>query len=187
MFGVSAPGQRSRKNGGVPDHRPDAGPPTLNDGVIQLDGYTTSDIGDHLAGEDHEHARRFGWHPHRSTAESVEVTIRSWERSWNEQGAVRALATRRLDDKQLVGGVELRLRDEAVAEISYWVAAGFRQRGYAVRAIRLVCRYAMAELGVQRIEAFIEPDSAGSLRAAQAVGFQIEGTLRQRGLFGGDR
>lgn len=74
-----------------------------------------------------------------------------------------------------------------MAEVSYWVAAAFRQRGYAVRAIRLACRYAMAELGVERIEAFIEPDNAGSVKAARAIGFQIEGTLRQRGRFGHDR
>lgn len=169
------------------EQRSDPGPPTLRDGLIRLDGYTTSDIEDHLAGEDDEHARRFGWYPQRSTSESVKATIQSWERSWHEQGPVRALAARRLVDNRLVGGVELRLRDQAVAEISYWVAAGFRQRGYAVRAIRLGCRYAMAELGVQRIEAFIEPDNAGSIKAAQSVGFQIEGTLRHRAQFGDAR
>ncbi len=131
------------------EQRSEVGPPAIQDGVVLLDGYTMSDIEDHLAGEDDEHARRFGWYPNRSTTESVEATVERWGQSWLDQGPVRAFAARRLVDEQLVGGVELRLRDESVAEISYWVAAAFRRRGYAVRAIRLVCTYAVAELGVR--------------------------------------
>ncbi|HEX6524795.1 MAG TPA: hypothetical protein VF070_33045, partial [Streptosporangiaceae bacterium] len=41
--------------------------PALRDGVVFLDRYTDDDIHAHLAGEDEETARRFGWWPTTST------------------------------------------------------------------------------------------------------------------------
>ena len=36
---------------------------TLTDGVVLLDRFTADDMDAHLAGEDEEQARRFGWWP----------------------------------------------------------------------------------------------------------------------------
>ena len=49
--------------------------PTLTDDVIILNGYTDDDIADHLAGEDEETARRFGWWPQKSTEDGVSDTF----------------------------------------------------------------------------------------------------------------
>jgi hypothetical protein len=42
--------------------------PRLQDGVIVLDQYTDADAAAHLAGEDEETARRFGWWPESSAS-----------------------------------------------------------------------------------------------------------------------
>jgi len=49
--------------------------PTLSDGVIIMNGYTDDDVADHVAGEDEETARRFGWWPRRSTEHDVRAHI----------------------------------------------------------------------------------------------------------------
>jgi hypothetical protein len=45
--------------------------PALHDGVITLNRHTDGDIPAHLAGEDEETARRFGWWPKTSTPATV--------------------------------------------------------------------------------------------------------------------
>ena len=39
--------------------------PVLSDGADFVDGLTVADAYTHWAGEDDEHARRFGWYPRR--------------------------------------------------------------------------------------------------------------------------
>jgi RimJ/RimL family protein N-acetyltransferase len=64
------------------------------------------------------------------------------------------------------------------AELGYWVAVAHRGRGVARRAIRATADYALAELGLARIELLIEPHNPASCRAAEAAGFTHEGLLR---------
>jgi RimJ/RimL family protein N-acetyltransferase len=42
----------------------------------------------------------------------------------------------------------------------------------------LLCAYAFDELGVQRVELWIDPDNKPSLGVAESVGFTREGLLR---------
>ena len=161
--------------------------PELSDGQIRLTGFGPADVEDHLSGEDDEHAKRFGWYPERSTILTVTAAIERWQHQWTTGGRTRAFAVRSISHGKLVGGVELRLRDEDVADISYWVNANFRRQGIAARATTLASEYAFAKLGVERIEALIEPDNVGSLQTALKVGFTNEGLLRSRSTFGSER
>jgi RimJ/RimL family protein N-acetyltransferase len=68
--------------------------------------------------------------------------------------------------------------DSARCSAGYWVAAPERGRGVAARALGVLCRYAFDALGAERIELWIEPANAPSLRVAEAVGFHREGLLR---------
>jgi len=160
-------------------------PPRLSDGEVVLDGFRLADWPAHLAGDDDEFARRFGWKPGDSTAETVRAAIQRWQRGWQREGKVRAWAVR--SGGGLVGGCEPRLRDDAIAELSYWTLAGHRGRGHATRAVELACRHAFAGMGIARIELFIEPENAASLAVARATGFTEEGTLRERAVLLGKR
>lgn len=84
------------------------------------------------------------------------------------------------DDDRLLGAVGVHNLDPATGRCSagYWVAAPERGRGVAGRALRLLCRYAFDAVGAQRIELWIEPANAPSLRVAETVGFHREGLLR---------
>ena len=160
-------------------------PPVLTDGVVTLDGFRIADWRAHLAGDDDELARRFGWSPGDSTEETVRRAIRGWQSGWRREGRTRAWAVRAGDE--LVGGCELRLRDDAIADLSYWTLAARRGLGYTTDAVRLVSRHAFAEMGIERIELSIEPDNAASLAVARAAGFTEEGVLRGRAVLAGQR
>jgi len=45
--------------------------PNYSDGVVRLTGFASDDVEAHLEGEDEETARRLGWWPNSSTAETV--------------------------------------------------------------------------------------------------------------------
>jgi RimJ/RimL family protein N-acetyltransferase len=93
------------------------------------------------------------------------------------------------DEGRLLGAVGLHNLDPESGRCSagYWVAATERRRGVARRALTLLCRYAFDELDVQRIELWIEPGNAASLRVAEAAGFAREGLLRSFMHIGGRR
>jgi ribosomal-protein-alanine N-acetyltransferase len=87
-------------------------------------------------------------------------------------GLVGSIGVMRLDDERLV------------AEIGYWVAKDARGRGIATRAVRLVSRWAVGELGVQRLELMSHVDNAASQAVAEAAGFVHEGVLRSYATLG---
>jgi RimJ/RimL family protein N-acetyltransferase len=64
------------------------------------------------------------------------------------------------------------------AEIGFWIAAGSRGRGLAVRAISLTLRWALSAVGLERIQGITDVDNEASQRVMEQVGFVREGTLR---------
>ena len=157
----------------------------LSDDVVVLDAFTAADVVTHLAGEDEEHARRFGWWPVASTEDSVRRAFERWQRDWAMNGRTRAFAIRA--DAELVGGCELRLRIDGIVEASYWVHPRFRGRGFATRALRLVTEFAFAQLDAERAEIYVEVDNCASRAVAINAGYREEGVLRARQTIAGVR
>jgi RimJ/RimL family protein N-acetyltransferase len=62
--------------------------------------------------------------------------------------------------------------------IGYWVAGEARGRGLCTRALRVLSRWALEELHLQRLELVTDPENIPSQRVAEKVGFQREGVLR---------
>jgi RimJ/RimL family protein N-acetyltransferase len=58
------------------------------------------------------------------------------------------------------------------------VAPEARNRGVGTRAVRLLSRWAIEELALERIELFANPENEASLRLALSAGYTREGTLR---------
>ena len=81
---------------------------------------------------------------------------------------------------EMLGAVGLHSVDPVSGRCSsgYWVTPEARGRGTAARALRLLCRFAFAELAVSRVELWIEPENGASRAVADAVGFVCEGRLR---------
>ncbi|WP_241377687.1 GNAT family N-acetyltransferase [Glycomyces sp. L485] len=64
------------------------------------------------------------------------------------------------------------------AMIGYDLSAGARGKGYATRAVRLVCRWAFTEVGVDRVWAGTDVHNAASQAVLRRAGFRLEGIAR---------
>jgi RimJ/RimL family protein N-acetyltransferase len=127
----------------------------------------------HLAGEDEEQARRFGWWPKRSGPEQFRAMLAEDDLNWSTGGPKFRLATRA--GGKLVGGCELRMQEPGRATVSYWTFPAHRGHGHAKRAARLLCEWAFGALDLDRIEAHVEDDNPASLAVAQRAGFESTG------------
>jgi RimJ/RimL family protein N-acetyltransferase len=93
------------------------------------------------------------------------------------------------DQDVVLGGVSLhqvRL-DQGCAAVGYWLAPEARGRGAATHAVRLLARWAFAELGLARLELTCGPDNETSRHVAERCGFTREGLLRSHVPFKGAR
>lgn len=98
------------------------------------------------------------------------------------EGDRRATAWRRiatLRDGTIVGGVALRNIQRGLchrAEMLWWTAAGHERRGFGVELVAAAVRFAFLPLpeglGLDRVNAMIQPDNIASLRLARAIGFR---------------
>ena len=88
-----------------------------------------------------------------------------------------------------VGQIGLWLRDlsDGRASVGYWIAPGYRRRGYAVAALDAISRWGLSLDGVFRVELHVEPWNEGSWRAAERVGYVREGLMRSWREIGGER
>ena len=80
------------------------------------------------------------------------------------------------------GSLGLRISVPAfrVAEVGYGLRAGWRGRGLATRAVRLVTEWAFLQAGVARLELGAAVGNQASRRVAERAGFQPEGVARMR-------
>lgn len=73
------------------------------------------------------------------------------------------------------------------AELSLWIAAGWRGQGLGARALRLTSAWLLERCGLERVQLLVEPDNAAMLRAAARAGYREEGVLHGHMRRRGDR
>ncbi|MCC3275420.1 MULTISPECIES: GNAT family N-acetyltransferase [unclassified Arthrobacter] len=72
-------------------------------------------------------------------------------------------------------------------QAGYGIIPAARRRGYAGNALRAVAEFAWSIPEVQRMELYIEPWNAASIRTAESAGFEREGLLRSYMVIAGQR
>ena len=83
------------------------------------------------------------------------------------------------DGDRVVGAIGLRVNEQQrTGHIGYWCTREERGRGVTTRALRLLSRYALEEVKLERLELITDPDNRASQRVAEKVGFRREGVLR---------
>jgi RimJ/RimL family protein N-acetyltransferase len=145
----------------------------LRDGDLVLRPWSEDDVDALVAAiDDREIARWIPTVPTPYTAEDARAFVRGEVRDDHDAMAI-------VLDGRIVGGIGMGLNaHEYRARLGYWVAADARGRGICTRALRLLSRHALDELGLQRLELLTDPDNVSSQRVAEKVGFQREGVLR---------
>jgi RimJ/RimL family protein N-acetyltransferase len=80
---------------------------------------------------------------------------------------------------RLMGAIGLRLLEPGIAQTGYWISPADRRRGIATRMLRLLSRWALAELPLDRVQLVTDPENEPSMNVADRAGFVREGVLRQ--------
>jgi RimJ/RimL family protein N-acetyltransferase/8-oxo-dGTP pyrophosphatase MutT (NUDIX family) len=96
----------------------------------------------------------------------------------DEEGDPRLLRFRVESRGSVVGEVSLLLLEDHVGQLTWATEPEQRGRGLATRAVRLLTRYALQERGLARVQAYVDPADAASLRIAGRSGLRREGVLR---------
>ena len=145
----------------------------LRDGDLVLRPWNEHDVAAMVAGcNDTDVAYWIPTIPHPYTEADALAYIRGEVRDDHDAMAIEV-------DGSVVGGIGLGVNaHDYRGRIGYWVAASARGRGVCTRALRLLSRHALDELGLQRVDLITDPDNLASQRVAEKVGFQREGVMR---------
>jgi RimJ/RimL family protein N-acetyltransferase len=114
--------------------------------------------------------------PSRPALEWVTLT---WPGRWAD-GTGAGFAVLDATSAALLGGVDLHGVEHAsgTAEVGWFSAPEARGRGIGTEAVQVLCRWAFAALGLQRLTAQVEVGNWASRALAEKAGFTVEGTLR---------
>ena len=149
--------------------------PTLRDGDLVLRPWTLDDSDVTRPLHDDEIARWFDVPAVTPTADEHRDWIRRTHVEWSDRSKVTFVVQWQ---GQAVGTVDVRVQDPGVGVLSWAVYAPFRGRGLAWRAVRLLVEWAFDELGLERVEAHVNPDNRASVSTALRAGLRREGRLR---------
>lgn len=101
-----------------------------------------------------------------------------YDEGWRD-GSRAGFAIEAQDGEFLGLGLFVRIeRDARQGEIGYVVGPAARGRGVATRTVRLLTDWGFGELGLERIELWIDVTNVGSERVAERAGYAREGVLR---------
>jgi RimJ/RimL family protein N-acetyltransferase len=83
-------------------------------------------------------------------------------------------------DGELLGSISLMriVWAHARGEVGYWLAREARGHGHATRAVRSICEWGFAHLGLERIDLLAATGNRPSQRVAERSGFTREAVLR---------
>ncbi|HEX4333523.1 MAG TPA: GNAT family N-acetyltransferase [Usitatibacter sp.] len=97
-------------------------------------------------------------------------------------------AVERRDDAAMIGTCMLFRfhRESRRAEIGYSLGQAYWGQGYMHEALQALIDYAFGPLGLNRIEADIDPRNSNSARSLERLGFRMEGVLRERWIVAGE-
>ena len=163
--------------------------PPLAGGVVLLRPWREADVPGIVLAFSDPVMQRFSWRTARYTETDARDFFAKQEQA-RLRGEGLSFALVEPDDQDVVLGCvglsEVRL-DQGCAAVGYWLAPEARGRGAATDAVRLLARWAFAELGLARLELTCGPDNGASQHVAERCGFSREGLLRSHVPFKGAR
>jgi RimJ/RimL family protein N-acetyltransferase len=153
--------------------------PPLADDAIRLRPWRGDDASAARDAAQDEMITRYTRIPEGRTEQQWRESVANDERA-RLAGVSLALAIAELQSDLLLGAISL-IEPQwpaARAEIGYWVAPWGRGRGAAARAVRLLSRWAINELRLERVALHTHLDNVASQIVAEHAGFHREGILR---------
>lgn len=125
-----------------------------------------------------EDVRRFTRVPTQPPADFAATWIGRYVEGWRE-GSRAGFAIETHEGEFLGLGMYVRLESEGrQGEIGYVTGAAARGKGVATRTLRLLTDWGFSQLGLERIELWIDVTNKGSERVAERAEYVREGVLR---------
>jgi len=165
---------------------PEFGPqPELTDGVVVLRPWRDEDIEPTRLGHDEEIARWFGFDEVIPSRERHAAAVEHWRRSYADNRSTVGFVIE--FEGVPVGNVEVRTKEGGIGELWWTLYSGHRGQGLASRAVALLVNYAIEDLGLTRVEAYVNQANQRSMRVATRAGLRREGLLRGRETLFGEK
>lgn len=155
--------------------------PTLDSPRLRLRHYRDDDVDALFALQSDPGVMRYWSYPAWTEPRQAEERLQEIYRQLRESDAYIWVIADRASDRMIGNAVLFSInRGQALAETGYSLMTEYQGRGLAQEAMRLVLGFAFETLGLQRIEADIDPRNVPSCRLVERLGFVREGTLRER-------
>lgn len=178
---MSEPARPQRVSDATPEQ------PTLVAGDVTLRPWRLGDASTVLPLYDTEVARLFGLGGDAPALSRMQEAILRWRQGYADARKVVSFLVVGTSDPVPVGMCQVKDANDDVGVVSWTTYAPYRQRGYTTAAVLTLCRYAFSDLGMARLEAYLEPGRTASSRVASRAGFTREGLLRDKATLDGSR
>lgn len=76
------------------------------------------------------------------------------------------------------GGLSSLSQEHKKAEIGFWLLTEFWGQGIMTEVMPIICKYGFENLGLHRIEGFVESDNLNCKNAMKKLDFNHEGTMK---------
>lgn len=77
------------------------------------------------------------------------------------------------------GGLNSMNKTHKKAEIGFWLLKEFWGKGIMAEVLPIICKYGFDNMGLHRIEGFVESDNLNCKKAMEKLDFHHEGTMRE--------
>ncbi len=122
------------------------------------------------------------WLPWVDGTKTVEDTRANRKKMLHEFAENGTITAGIWHEGSLAGVIGLHSIGMKCMEIGYWLSEDQQGRGLITPACKEMIRHAFEELGVNRIEIWVEPRNHRSRAIPERLQFTYEGTMRQRGI-----
>lgn len=148
----------------------------LSDNVVTIRPIRADDAEAHLRGEDDETVRWRG-EGKKSTPLTVSRWIEKMQENWKQDGPVFTFGISENNSCELIGHIDANTDnkdldgvDENETNISYDVYPAGRGKGYATRAVNLICDF-LKTRSIKAAVIRVHPDNVRSAKVAERCGF----------------
>ena len=154
---------------------------------VRLRRFTEADAGALFDMYSHPEVMRYWSRPAMTDVAEANALIKQILEDY-ETGASLPLVIERNGDSVFVGNCTLHHFHQASrrAEIGYSLARPYWGRGYMHEALQALVSHAFGRLGLNRLEADIDPRNISSAKTLDRLGFMREGHLRERWIVDGE-
>lgn len=166
---------------------PDLQPVTLATGRLTLRWMVENDVDGHYAVFSDPLVTRYWSGPPWTDVEQAREAIAATIANYADGSGLRLAIVLR-DSGELAGNVTLHhfFDQNRRCEIGYALASKHWGQGIATEALRAAIQYGFDTLGLNRIEADIDPRNAASARVLEKLGFRKEGYMPERWIVFGE-